>query len=450
MIAQVQSNPLLGMAIVAAALVTVFAALRLLQRASGVAPESIRKSFHVASSAIALALPWLFTDVWPVLALGASSIAGFLAMRVSTALRQGPGQVLQAVPRESAGEFWFTVGVVAIYLLARDDVVVYSLGILVLGVADTAAALVGIFYGKHRFDVPGGFKSAEGSFAFLWVAFLCVHVPLLLFTDVGRAESLLISLNVALLLMLAEADTSRGIDNLVLPVTVVFLLEIFLDNTVTELLGDLSVILALCVFVFVSRNRTTLSTDALIGAALTGYIVWLFGSWEWLVAPVVMLSTYTRLVGRPHLVESRTFHADVLLAIVAPAIAFVILYGVLGYPTMYFMYVAAWSANLAVIGTLHRQLMFPDQPVHHFALGNTVKALLILGAGLLVAPRFALPEIAAAVSSIPVALLAFGTVGRSLKDQPADPARWWTVTASVVSGVLVSFGTLALVDGLLT
>ena len=59
--------------------------------------------------------------------------------------------------------------------------------------ADAVAALVGITYGKLRYVTGDGFKSAEGSVAFLSIAFLSVHVPLLLFTDVGRAQTLLIS-----------------------------------------------------------------------------------------------------------------------------------------------------------------------------------------------------------------------------------------------------------------
>ena len=98
---------------------------------------------------------------------------------------QGPGQILHAVPRESVGEFWFLLGVLVIYVIARDDVVVYSIGILVLAVADMAAALVGLFYGQHSFAVSGGTKSAEGSSALLLTAFLCVHVPILLFTECG-------------------------------------------------------------------------------------------------------------------------------------------------------------------------------------------------------------------------------------------------------------------------
>ena len=442
MIENLQGNPWLGMAIVAAALVFAIGALQFVQRVSSLPPEAIRKSFHFASSVVALALPWLFATPWPVVAMGGVSLLVFLAMRVVPALRAGPGQVLQAVPRESAGEFWFILGVVAIFLLAGDDIVVYSVGILVLAVADTAAALVGIFYGKHKFEVPGGVKSAEGSFALLLVAFLCMHVPLLLFTDVGRAESLLIGLNVALLLMLAEADTSRGLDNFALPVMVVVLLDVFMDNSVAALVGDFVAILALGLFIFAFRNRTTLSTDALIGVALGGFICWLFGDWQWLVAPLFMLATYTLLIGRPRLVESRAFHADVLLAIVALPITLVTLYEPLRYDVLYLMYVASWCANLAVIGTLHRQLEHREQPVRRFALANTVKSLVIMVPALGVAWPVEPKQAAATILAVPAALVVFSWVGGTLKDQPTQPGRWWSVTASVSLGVLGSFGVL--------
>ena len=195
--------PWVSMGVFAAAMAALFAILTILRRTTRLSAESIRKLFHLGGGAAALSLPWLFSAFWPVLVLAGGSTLGFLALRLVPALQAGPGQILQSVSRKSFGEFSFMLGVLTVYAIAGDSVVVYSIGILVLAVADTAAALVGVFYGKHPYDVPGGRKSAEGSSAFLLTAFLCVLVPLLLFTETGRPETLLIALNTAVLLMLA-------------------------------------------------------------------------------------------------------------------------------------------------------------------------------------------------------------------------------------------------------
>ena len=142
---------------------------------------------------------------------------------------------------------------------------------------------------------------------------------------------------------------------------VVVLLDAFLEMQAIEITIHFGVIVALGLLAFFYRNRTTLSADALIGATLVGYILWLFGGWQWLVAPLILFATYTRLLGRPRLTGSREFHADVLLAIVAPGVALVTAYEVLELEALYLPYVAVWSANLAIIGTLHRQLEAPDR-----------------------------------------------------------------------------------------
>jgi len=441
--------PWLGIGIVVALAALLSGALRILQRKTHMQSETIRKLFHLGGGAVALALPWLFDLLWPVLILFTVSMITFVTLRVVPSLRSGPGQILHAVPRESMGEFWFLLGVLVIYVIAGNDVVVYSIGILILAVADMAAALVGLFYGQHSFSISGGTKSAEGSSAFLLTAFLCIHVPILLFTSVGRLESLLIAVNVGLLLMFAEAGAARGSDNFMLPVLVVVLLNAFLEMQATEIAIHFGVIVALGMLAFFYRNRITLSTDALIGATLVGYILWLFGDWRWLVAPLILFSTYTWLLGRPRLTGSREFHADVLLAIAAPGVTLVTAYEVLHFEALYLPYVAVWSANLAIIGTLHRQLVAPDREQKKFGIIDTLKSLVVMIPGMLVGGQYGPWSLAATFLSVPAALWLFALFGRSLKFEPTRPAAWGNVAASVGGGTLLSFGLLGAVNGML-
>jgi len=440
--------PWSGIGIVVALAVLLSGVLLILQRKTDTPAEIIRKLFHLGGGAVALAFPWLFDLLWPVLLIFVVSMTALVALRVIPSLRAGPGQILHAVSRESVGEFWFLLGVLVIYVIAGDDVVVYSIGILVLAVADMAAALVGLFYGQHSFTVSGGTKSAEGSSALLLTAFLCVHVPILLFSSVGRLESLLIAINVGLLLMFAEAGAARGSDNFILPVLVVVLLDAFLDMQAIEITIHFGVIVALGLLAFFYRNRTTLSADALIGAILVGYILWLFGGWQWLVAPLILFSTYTRLLGRPRLTGSREFHADVLLAIVAPGITLVTVYEVLDLEALYLPYVAVWSANLAIIGTLHRQLEAPDRDPKKFVVINMLKSLVVMIPGIFIGGQFEPWSMAATFLSVPAALWLFALIGRSLRFEPTRPSAWGKVAASVGGGVSLSFGLLGLINGM--
>ena len=64
---------------------------------------------------------------------------------------------------------------------------------------------------------------------------MCVHVPLLLGSDTGRTETLLIAVLLALVAMLFEAIAWAGLDNLVLPLVGHLLLRIYLGLTVADL-----------------------------------------------------------------------------------------------------------------------------------------------------------------------------------------------------------------------
>jgi phytol kinase len=438
--------PWVSSAVLVLGLLLLGAGLRVLQQSAGLSPEATRKLFHLGCGAAALSLPWLFESVWPVVALSAVIGTLFLLLRLVPGLRAGPGQVLQAVSRQSKGEFWFMLGVLTIFMVARASVVVYSIGILVLALADTAAALVGVFYGRHTFKVAGGSKSLEGSAALFLTALFCVHVPLLLFTDTGRLETLLVALNVSLVLTLAEADTALGSDNFVLPVLVVVLLKMLLETDVAELALQSGVFLALVVFGFLYQERTTLSADALITAGLAGYVIWVFGGWQWLLVPVVMFSTYTWLVGRPRLASSRPFHAGVLLAIVGPGVVLATAHAVLGLEMLYPPFVAVWGANLAVIGMLHGWLNDPEVAPLRLALVNAAKSLVVLIPGIVADGSYEAWAIAGTALALVASLVLFFQLGRPLRREPTRPGAWSSLTLSVAGGTVVAFALVAIIE----
>lgn len=436
-------TPWLPMAVFVLGLLLLVVLLLVLQRTTNLSPESIRKLFHLGAGAAALSLPWLFDAVWPVAMLAAGLAVCLVLLRIWPALRAGPGQILQAVSRHSRGEFWFLLGVLTTFSVARTSAVVYTIGILVLALADAAAALVGVAHGRHRFEVPGGSKSLEGSAALFVTALLCVHLPLWLFTDAGWLVAFLVAFNVSLPLMLAEGNTARGFDNFVLPVLVVVMLDVFLGMGAARLVLHGLVAAALCVFGFVYKERTTLSPDALITAALVGYVFGLFGGWQWLVAPVAMFSTYTWLVGRPRLATSRPFHADVLLAIAGPGVVLATGHAVLDPHMLYPPFVAVWGANLAVIGTLHDWLKGPQVAWLRLATVNCAKSLVVLVPGVVAAGSYETPALVGIVLAVAVSLVLFILTGAALRREPTRPGAWSRVTLSVAGGTFVGF---ALVD----
>ena len=101
--------------------------------------------------------------------------------------------------------------------LSGGDALMFGVPILVLTLADTAAALVGIRYGRARLTIAAGDKSVAGSIAFFIVAFLCASIPVVL---LGHAELPAVLAGAAMLACVTttvEALAGNGLDNLLVP-----------------------------------------------------------------------------------------------------------------------------------------------------------------------------------------------------------------------------------------
>src|SRR5579859_3286357 len=136
-------NPWLGIVgeiCILAALITV---LRVYQRRGALSPEAARKLFHTCGGLTTLAVPWVFTSVWPVLALAAIIIPALLALKHVNRLRGDLGQVLYSIERDSLGEVYLPLSVTLLWVLCRGNALLYSIPVLILSLADPVAALIG-------------------------------------------------------------------------------------------------------------------------------------------------------------------------------------------------------------------------------------------------------------------------------------------------------------------
>ncbi|HSI87010.1 MAG TPA: hypothetical protein VK970_24705, partial [Candidatus Methylacidiphilales bacterium] len=152
-------------------------------------------------------------------------------------------------------------------------------------------------YGLHRYKTQEGEKSMEGSVAFFTAAFLGTHVPLLLFSTVGRAECLLIGITIGLIIMLVEAISWRGLDNLFIPIGTFYLLRSYWPLSTSELVLRLIVLISLALLSITCRNRTTLSDNALMAASLSAFGLWALGGWPYLISPLLLFILHVFLPG---------------------------------------------------------------------------------------------------------------------------------------------------------
>ena len=255
-------NHWLGMGMVLAIFGVLIGGLRAYRRSRSADPELVRKLLHLGMGLLTISFPWLFASAWPVLLLAALFALGLTALRISPPLRRLLGGVIDGVNRKSLGEITFPFAVGLLYLFSAGDPLTFCIPMLILSLADAAAALVGGRYGTLRVPGPRGEKSLEGSLAFLAVAFVSTHVPLLLFTDCGRAESLLIAVTLALQATLLEASAWGGLDNLLVPLGAFALLKSFLELDMTSLILRLSLaVLLVALFLIVHPPLRVLNPE---------------------------------------------------------------------------------------------------------------------------------------------------------------------------------------------
>ena len=185
--------------------------------------EARRKTLHVAMGLLAAPFPWVFGGPGPALALAAFASALLLAVRCWPWLAERWGTALHSVNRGSVGEWAFVCGVALSFLMARGTPWLHVVPVLLLALADTAAAVAGKRWGDVRWPWAPGTKTVAGSVAFAAVAFVLVAGALLL-GGLPVSIALTTALGVAAFLALLEAAAGHGLDNLVVPVAASLLL----------------------------------------------------------------------------------------------------------------------------------------------------------------------------------------------------------------------------------
>jgi phytol kinase len=440
--------------------------LRFYQRRYSPHPEIVRKLLHIPMGLLTLTFPWLFDSALPVVILAGLAIAGLLTIRFYPPLRNQFGSILGGVERRSLGEVYFPVAVALLFILSNRQPLLFGIPILILSLADAIAALIGVRYGQVRYTTAEGFKSAEGSLAFFIAAFFSVHVPLLLISETGRTETLLISLILGLLVMLLEAIAWRGLDNLFIPLGSFVLLRSHLSMSIPELLIRLVMTLLLVLLVLGWRKKTTLNDSALLGAAFVGYLSLTLGGWHWLIAPLTLLLTYPLFVSwidpqktlpqeqtlmrwlpaadsnsdRPRQWQRiHTIHS--VLCVCAPGLLWLMLFSLFDRPIFFYPYTLAFAANLAIVGVAGLSPVAYWSRSHLWqVLGYVLKAWLFLFLPLLV-------FVGLSAAAIQVALIGLGGTALSaiayylsqplLRRLPSDTVAW---LCRILYTTIASFG----------
>lgn len=423
---------------------TLFTALRFYQKKANPPPERVRKLFHLIGGILGLPLPWIFDRLTPVLVLSGLMAGAFLAMRLSVRLRRGVGQVLFGVERESIGELCYVASIALLFWLTHGDKVLYAVPLLLLALADTAAALVGEQYGKLLLHTAGGRKSIEGAVAFFFTAFFCVHVPVLMWGGTGRLESLLIAMNLGVMVMMAEAAAWWGLDNLIVPLWGYMLLKSQLHMDALQLSLDLAFMLGLVCVLWMWRNRTTLADDTLCGASLWAYLVWAVGGWLWFLAPLILLlSSITTNTFRTPADQTRMFRFPVVLALIAGSVLWLLAYRQTSESTAFYPFISCYAADVAIIAMVRHKFAMPGIDWRRTISLNVAKSLIVTVPCVFAIDgftRLALFDTGACTVAVLAATVLFYWLQPQLATFPVDGARWVRQAAIVAVTSTLALG----------
>jgi dolichol kinase len=196
-------------------------AMGLLSAVRAVSPlqnELRRKALHVLTGLMALGLPYVLREACLVLTALVAVSGWMLAVRRVPALAIRFGCVLQAAGRLSYGELYFALALAVLLLVCEPGSVRYVVPVLVLTLADTAAAVVGRALPWLPYGRDGNRKTLSGTLAFVATAFAVCALVLGAASNLPGGAIGAAAMSVAIVASLAEAFSSKGLDNLTVPV----------------------------------------------------------------------------------------------------------------------------------------------------------------------------------------------------------------------------------------
>jgi len=189
-------------------------------------PEFSRKFLHIMTGNIAFLLPIFKTA--EVMAFGAAAPFIILTFLMSpyTPIKKIRGRTSAA--GHGMGLVYYSITWTILAYLFFDNMVVIAIGILAMSYGDGFASIIGIRFGKKRYNVFGDKKSYMGSFAMFVFTFIATIIALLYYNIPITYFVILVLLLIALVAAVVEGLTPKGLDNLTVPFVCVLIYWYFM------------------------------------------------------------------------------------------------------------------------------------------------------------------------------------------------------------------------------
>ncbi len=184
-----------------------------LNRFAKVSPEMSRKVVHIGTGNVILLAWWLEIPAWVGITAGIISAAIAL---ISYRLPILPS--VNSVGRKSLGTFFYalSIAILIAWFWPLQQPQYAALGILIMAWGDGLAAVIGLNFGKHPYQVWGMNKSWEGSLTMCLVSYTVCSL-ILLVAQGNIWQTWVVAIPVAFAATLLETLSKIGLDNLTVP-----------------------------------------------------------------------------------------------------------------------------------------------------------------------------------------------------------------------------------------
>lgn len=365
-----------------ALLVSVILLGELLIRSFGVSTVVVRKIIHLGMGIVVFFVPDYFeSNFYPVLAAlffllfnGANVFGGWLrSLHTETVEQEGGLKV------NSYGSMLFPLAFILLCLLLwSDHKWILQTAMLVMGVGDSFAALVGSSVGRRHIEhLTESPKTIEGSATMFVISFLLFLVCFSLFSaEISGALAsrpfwilVLFALLLALVVTAVEALLSYGLDNLFIPLSIAYVLYVLEMNHTVQLEsfligGAFALFLAIFSVKVKFLNNSGATATFLLGTTIFG-----FGGITWTVPMLTfyLLSSVLSKLGKKRkakfdLVFEKGSQRDSGQVYANGGIAWIlmIIFSLTGDPAVFFAYLGTLAAVQADTWATEIGTMWPN------------------------------------------------------------------------------------------
>ena len=189
-------------------------------------PSISRKVLHIMVGNIAFLLPLIETDWIMAFIAAAPFIPLTFLMSPHTPIKSLRGKTSSA--GHGMGLVYYVITWTILAYVFFDNMVVIAVAIFAMSYGDGFASVVGIKFGKKKFNVCGDEKSYIGSIAMFAFTFIMTIVALLYYNIQITYWAISILLLIAFIASIVEAITPKGLDNLTVPFACVLIYWYFL------------------------------------------------------------------------------------------------------------------------------------------------------------------------------------------------------------------------------